>query len=237
MTESGGLYFLLVIVVGIAASMRGRSGLGWGTVALVITPLLAGLILLWLPRLQPQPAGASQAIHQSNAVPVMMVTAGCIVCALLVIGLLADPKPTETTAAPQPANTTAQPVTAAEWQAYLRAQQQLPPKTEDKPPALTAEEKAKAEFNRKAVVECDLADDLLGRKARSIEEKFMRDAKCVERAERYQRKTHGYRDPAWRERAATMPGAELFNPSCAGLSAAACDRRKYELGKRLGLWD
>ena len=41
------------VVVGIAANNRGRNGAGWGLLALVISPLLAGLLLLALPRLGP----------------------------------------------------------------------------------------------------------------------------------------------------------------------------------------
>jgi hypothetical protein len=38
------------VIVGIAASHRGRSGLGWGLLAILISPLLAGLLVLVLPR-------------------------------------------------------------------------------------------------------------------------------------------------------------------------------------------
>ena len=43
----------IAVVVGIAANNRGRNGAGWGLLALVISPLLAGLLLLALPRLGP----------------------------------------------------------------------------------------------------------------------------------------------------------------------------------------
>jgi hypothetical protein len=39
----------LAIVVGIAASVRGRNGVGWFFLAVVITPLIAGLLVLVLP--------------------------------------------------------------------------------------------------------------------------------------------------------------------------------------------
>ena len=41
------------VVVGIAANNRGRNGAGWGLLSVVISPLLAGLLLLALPRLGP----------------------------------------------------------------------------------------------------------------------------------------------------------------------------------------
>jgi hypothetical protein len=42
------------VVVGVAANNRGRNGVGWGLLALIISPILAGLLLLALPR--PTPA-------------------------------------------------------------------------------------------------------------------------------------------------------------------------------------
>jgi hypothetical protein len=44
------LYFGLAIVVGVAANTRGRSGFGWFLLALVISPLIAGLLVMALPR-------------------------------------------------------------------------------------------------------------------------------------------------------------------------------------------
>jgi steroid 5-alpha reductase family enzyme len=38
------------VVVGVGANTRGRNGPGWGVLALAISPLLAGLLLLALPR-------------------------------------------------------------------------------------------------------------------------------------------------------------------------------------------
>ena len=40
------------IIVGVAANTRGRSGLGWFLLAVIISPLLAGLFVLALPRLE-----------------------------------------------------------------------------------------------------------------------------------------------------------------------------------------
>ena len=59
------LWFAIAIIVGIAADTRGRNGFGWFTIAVLLSPLIAGLLLLALPRVeratktalsQPQPA-------------------------------------------------------------------------------------------------------------------------------------------------------------------------------------
>jgi hypothetical protein len=44
-------YFGLAAVVGVAANTRERSGFGWFLLALVISPLIAGLLVMALPRL------------------------------------------------------------------------------------------------------------------------------------------------------------------------------------------
>ena len=46
-----GLWIALSSVVGLAASTRGRDGGGWFVLALVISPLIAGLLVLALPAL------------------------------------------------------------------------------------------------------------------------------------------------------------------------------------------
>jgi hypothetical protein len=44
-------WFGLAIIVGVAANTRGRNGIGWFLLGMfVISPLLAGLLLLALPR-------------------------------------------------------------------------------------------------------------------------------------------------------------------------------------------
>jgi hypothetical protein len=45
-------YLGLAIVVGVAANTRGRSGLGWFMLALLISPLISGLLVLALPRVE-----------------------------------------------------------------------------------------------------------------------------------------------------------------------------------------
>jgi hypothetical protein len=44
------VYLGLAVVVGVAANTRGRSGLGWFLLALLISPLISGLLALALPR-------------------------------------------------------------------------------------------------------------------------------------------------------------------------------------------
>jgi hypothetical protein len=44
------LWLVLAVIVGVGANTRGRSGPGWFLLAVVISPLLAGLLVLVLPR-------------------------------------------------------------------------------------------------------------------------------------------------------------------------------------------
>jgi hypothetical protein len=46
-------WFLLALIVGVAANARGRNGLGWFTVAVILSPLIGGLLLLALPKKTP----------------------------------------------------------------------------------------------------------------------------------------------------------------------------------------
>lgn len=45
------IWLALAVIVGVAANTKGRSGAVWVLLALVISPLIAGLLLLALPRL------------------------------------------------------------------------------------------------------------------------------------------------------------------------------------------
>lgn len=45
------IYFALAVVVGVAANTRGRSGFGWFLLALLISPLISGLLVLALRRI------------------------------------------------------------------------------------------------------------------------------------------------------------------------------------------
>jgi hypothetical protein len=44
------IYVVLTIAVGVTASSRGRSGVRWALLALVISPLIAVLIVAFIPR-------------------------------------------------------------------------------------------------------------------------------------------------------------------------------------------
>ncbi len=46
------LWIMLAVVVGVAANTRGRSGLGWFLLSLLISPLIAGLLVLASPRVR-----------------------------------------------------------------------------------------------------------------------------------------------------------------------------------------
>lgn len=47
------IWLILAIVIGAAASARGRSGGGWFLLALILSPLIAGLALLLFPSQKP----------------------------------------------------------------------------------------------------------------------------------------------------------------------------------------
>lgn len=49
------VWLVVCVLIGVAASARGRSGVGWFVLSLLITPLLAGLILLLMPVLKDGP--------------------------------------------------------------------------------------------------------------------------------------------------------------------------------------
>jgi hypothetical protein len=43
------IWIILAIVIGNAASQRGRSGFGWFLVSLLLSPVIAGILLLLFP--------------------------------------------------------------------------------------------------------------------------------------------------------------------------------------------
>jgi len=45
------LWFVLAFVIGVAAERRGRSGFGWFLLAVLLSPLIAGILLAVLPDL------------------------------------------------------------------------------------------------------------------------------------------------------------------------------------------
>jgi len=57
------LWFLFSIVVAIAAATRGRSGLGWFILAMAISPLLALILLVLLPKLADETSGPRPDTH------------------------------------------------------------------------------------------------------------------------------------------------------------------------------
>ena len=59
------LYLVLAVLVGIVATIRGRSGLTWLLISLFITPLLGGLIIMALPRRAHQ---ASLMVSRTNQI-------------------------------------------------------------------------------------------------------------------------------------------------------------------------
>lgn len=46
-------WIIFAVIVGVAANTRGRNGFGWFLIALVTSPLIGGLLLLALPRVEP----------------------------------------------------------------------------------------------------------------------------------------------------------------------------------------
>lgn len=47
-TKIFAIYILLCVTVGVVAKSRGRTGLGWAVLALFITPVMAGALILLL---------------------------------------------------------------------------------------------------------------------------------------------------------------------------------------------
>ncbi len=47
------IYFLCAVAVGILAKSQGRGSIRWALLALLITPLFAGALLVLLPKVQP----------------------------------------------------------------------------------------------------------------------------------------------------------------------------------------
>jgi len=80
------------VIVGVAANTRGRAGFGWFLLAVVISPLLAGLLLLALPRLDAASelrtdGGAFEAEGVLAGIP-YRVTQGGVVEAMMPGGLV-----------------------------------------------------------------------------------------------------------------------------------------------------
>ena len=53
-------WFIFAVLVGVAAASRGRSGLGWWFLSMLLSPLIGIIMVAILPSLKPSPAaGAS----------------------------------------------------------------------------------------------------------------------------------------------------------------------------------
>jgi hypothetical protein len=82
------------VIVGVAANTRGRFGLGWFLLACIISPLLAGLLVLAMRRLDTATDGGAIVISgesqpQKLSILVSIVTATVIVfCGLAILGYL-----------------------------------------------------------------------------------------------------------------------------------------------------
>lgn len=72
-------WFIFAVILGVAASSRGRSGLGWWFLAMIISPLLALILLALLPSL------ASQIAEPGQRAPTPDTHVKCPDCAELVL--------------------------------------------------------------------------------------------------------------------------------------------------------
>lgn len=60
------IWLVLALVIGFAAGQRGRSGIGWFFLAVILSPLIAGLLVAVLPDLQVH--GMLADLHDRGAV-------------------------------------------------------------------------------------------------------------------------------------------------------------------------
>jgi hypothetical protein len=86
-------WIVVAIIVGVVAGSRGRSGVGWFVLAFVISPFIAGLLLLVLPRRNTNRSVASGA-NMGESVPTQSFTFGravvivlALIAALIVAGI------------------------------------------------------------------------------------------------------------------------------------------------------
>jgi hypothetical protein len=61
------IWLVLAIVIGVAAARRGRSGLGWLFVSLILSPLVAALLLALLPDRRYEEVLSQLAAHNAAA--------------------------------------------------------------------------------------------------------------------------------------------------------------------------
>jgi hypothetical protein len=62
------LYLVFAIIVGVAANTRGRGGFGWFILAVLTSPLIAGLLVLALPRLNVSAPIKAETVFEADAV-------------------------------------------------------------------------------------------------------------------------------------------------------------------------
>lgn len=81
------IWLALAVIVGVAANTRGRSSAVWVLLAIVISPLIAGLLLLALPRLE----GAIFLENQNRKVSFLrsvLIATAIVLVALFILELL-----------------------------------------------------------------------------------------------------------------------------------------------------
>jgi hypothetical protein len=61
------IWLVLAIIIGAAAARRGRTGIGWVFLALILSPLVAAIVLAFLPDRRYQDALSQLAVYQSAA--------------------------------------------------------------------------------------------------------------------------------------------------------------------------
>ena len=66
------LYFVLSLLVAIMAAIRGRAGWRWFIIALFLSPLISGILVLALPRQKEAPHGLNPRAAVSQTVPMPM---------------------------------------------------------------------------------------------------------------------------------------------------------------------
>jgi hypothetical protein len=81
------LYFVLAVLVAIMASIRGRSAWRWFLIALFITPLISGLLVMALPQ-QPRISGSCDDLGLASAADATLAPADCTIRVIRLSGYL-----------------------------------------------------------------------------------------------------------------------------------------------------
>ncbi len=61
------IWFVLALIIGVAAARRGRSGLGWVFLSLMLSPLFAAIVLALLPDRRYGDALSQLSVYQAAA--------------------------------------------------------------------------------------------------------------------------------------------------------------------------